>query len=231
MKTKRNFLTLLCVLLVIGICGAVLWGQNNRSLRSQEAFDDGIEQVDLNTIYLGGSRVRVEFSDVIVSAQEETRKLIVSTQEATVSTELEARLIQALDFDFMKKTQKVSYTGNGYFVVDLDSLSKDDIIDDKEKKTLTIRISHAYLQAIEIDPNKIIIDNVKESLLARGDIELTVRDYNSIEKELRTRLEEKFDTVENGQKADDLALEMVKDVYEPVIHAIDSDYDIYVEFK
>ena len=50
----------------------------------------------------------------------------------------------------------------------------------KEKKTVTIFFDHAYLQAIEIDPNNIIIDEVKEGLLARGDIELTVRDYNVI---------------------------------------------------
>ena len=51
----------------------------------------------------------------------------------------------------------------------------------KDKKTVTIRIDHAYLEAIEIEPNDIIIDEVKEGLLARGDIELTVADYNAIE--------------------------------------------------
>ena len=62
-------------------------------------------------------------------------------------------------------------------------------------------------------------------------VELTVADYNAIEKELRTRLEDKFDTVANGQKADDIALEMVKEVYEPIVKAIDRRYDVLVEFK
>ena len=101
----------------------------------------------------------------------------------------------------------------------------------KEKKTVTIFIDHAYLQAIEIDPNNIIIDEVKEGLLARGDIELTVRDYNVIAKDLRTRLEEKFNTASNGQKADDLALKMVKEIYEPIVKAIDRRYDVIVQFK
>ena len=131
----------------------------------------------------------------------------------------------------MKKTQKVNYTGTGYFVVDLDNLTKDNVIQDKDHKIITIQIDHAYLQAIEIDPNKIIIDEVKESLLARGDIELTLKDYNAIEKELRNRLEAKFDTAENGQEADTLALQMVKDVYEPIIKAIDASYDLHIEFK
>ena len=131
----------------------------------------------------------------------------------------------------MKKTQNVSYAGTGYFVVDLDNLTEACVVEDKDKKTVTIRIDHAYLEAIEIEPNDIIIDEVKEGLLAHGDIELTVADYNAIEKELRARLEEKFDTAANGQAADNLALRMVKGVYEPVVKAIDRRYSVIVEFK
>jgi len=220
------------LLLALGIVAIVLfvWGLSLDSKPVHMDADDGIEQIDLDTIYLKASGVEVNFADVILSDHDEMRKLIVSTQKATVSTELTDRLIKQLDFDFLKKTQSVSYAGTGYFVVDLDNISANRIIQDKDKKTVTIKIDHAYLEAIEIDPNNIIIDEVKEGLFARGDIELTVKDYNAIEKELRTRLEDKFDTVANGQVADDLALEMVKEVYEPIVKAIDRKYDVVVEF-
>lgn len=231
MKDKNKVLTITCYVLVAAIALTLLWGLVNGKHVFKDTYSDGIEQVDLDTIYLQGSKVEVDFSEVIIGTQEETRKLIVSTQEATVSTELTSELIRQLDFDFLKKTQKVSYTGKGYFVVDLDNLTKENIVQDKQEKTVTIKIEHAYLQAIEIDPEKIIIDEVKEGLLARGDIKLTVKDYNAIEKELRNRMEEKFNTAENGQKADAIALQMVKEVYEPVIRAIDSSYELYVEFK
>ena len=217
--------------LIAGICITLIWGCFHKKNVSTKVYDDGIEQVDLDSIYLVDSGVEIDFSEVLIGTQDETRKLIVSTQETTVSTELTDSLIKKLDFDFIKKTQKVSYTGTGYFVVDLDHLTKNNIIQDKANKTITIKIDHAYLQAIEIDPEKIIIDEVKEGLLARGDIKLTVKDYNAIEKELRNRMEEKFNTAENGQKADAIALQMVKEVYEPVIKAIDSSYELYVEFK
>ena len=228
---KRVIFGGLCVLIILAICAITVRGLSNREIPQEDNYEDGMEQIDLDTIYLEASGVEVSFSDVILSNHNETRKLIVSEQEATVSTELTDRIIKQLDFDFMKKTQKVNYTGKGYFVVDLDSLTKDSVIEDKEKKVITIKIEHSYLQAIEIDPNNIIIDEVKEGLLARGDIELTLQDYNSIEKELRTRLEEKFNTAENGQAADDIALKMVKEVYEPIIKAIDSRYSVNVEFK
>ena len=228
---KIKILKIICVVLCFAICVTLIWGLINRKNLSQNAYNDGIEQIDLDSIYLVDSGVQVDFSEVIIGTQEETRKLIVSTQEATVSTELTDSLIKKLDYDFLKKTQKVSYTGTGYFVVDLDNLTKDDIIQDKQNKTITIQIEHAYLQAIEIDPGRIIIDEVKEGLLARGDIELTVKDYNAIEKELRSMLETKFDTAENGQDADTTALRMVKEVYAPLIKAIDPGYTLVVEFK
>ena len=228
---KRVLLNSSCVVLFVLIVGVLVWGRNNKIPVFREVYDDGVEQIDLDTIYLENSGVEVNFSEILLGKQEETRKLIVSTQEATVSTELSDRLIQKLDFDFLKKTQRVSYTGKGYFVVDLDNLTGKDIIDDKEKRIITIKIGHAYLQTIEIDPDKVIVDEVREGLLARGDIELTVKDYSIIEKELRSRLETKFNTAENGQVADHLALRMVREVYEPVIKAIDQRYSVVVEFK
>ncbi len=228
---KRKTLGIFCGGLVVAILGILIWGMSTTTTVFSETYDDGVEQIDLNTIYLESSGVEVNFSEVLLGNQEETRKLIVSTQEATVSTELSDKVIQKLDFDFLKKTQKVSYTGCGYFVVDLDQFTKESIIQDDENKVVTIKIGHAYLQAIEIDPDKVIVDEVKKGLLTWGDIELTVKDYNEIEKELRNRLEAEFNTAENGQKADETALRMVKDVYEPIVKAIDSQYNVVVEFK
>ena len=231
MKDRQRSLNIIAILLAALVVAVVIWGCVHGADPLHMQVSDGIEQIDLDTIYLGSSGVEVSFTDVILSRQNETRKLIVSTQEGTVTTKLTDRLINKLDFDFMKKTQDVSYTGTGYFVVDLDDLTAAYVIEDRDKKTVTILIGHAYLQAIEIDPDKIIIDDVKESLLARGDIELTIADQNAIERELRSRLEEKFDTAENGQAADELALKMVKEIYEPVIKAIDGRYSVIVGFR
>lgn len=231
MKNDRNFLNITAGVLALLLLFVVVYGALHRAAPAGVEVSDGIEQIDLDTIYLQSSGVEASFSDVILSGHNETRKLIVSTQSGTVSTKLTDRLIRQLDFDFMTKTQNVSYTGTGYFVVDLDRLTAADIVQDRDRRTVTIRIGHAYLQAIEIDPDNIIIDDVKESLLARGDIELTVADYSAIERELRSRLEEKFNTAANGQAADKAAVKMVREVYEPAVRAVDRRYSVIVEFK
>lgn len=230
MKNKQKLLNIIAAFLAILLFTVLIWGVTHRAESHQLQVNDDIEQTDWDTIDLKGNGVEVKFADVILSHQNERRKLIVSTQTGTVSTKLTDRLIKELDFDFLKKTQNVSYTGTGYFVVDLDQLTSANIIEDKVNKTVTLRIGHVYLQAIEIDPNDIIIDEVKESLLARGDIKLTVADYHTIEKELRTRLETAFNTESSRRAADQTALRMVKDIYEPIVKAIDSRYRVIVEF-
>ena len=231
MKSNQKFLNIVAGVLAALVIAVIVWGGVRGTAPSPVQVSDGIQPVDLDTVYLPSSGVEVNFSDVILSGQNETRKLIVSVQSGTVTTKLTDRLIQQLDFDFMKKTQSVSYTGTGYFVVDLDNLTAANVIEDREKKTVTSRIGPAYLQAIEIDPDNIIIDAVEESLLARGDIELTLADYNALERDLRARLEKKFDTAANGQAANALAVKMVREVYEPVVQAIDPRYTVVVEFQ
>lgn len=228
---RRRGWNILCIVFVVATIAVIIWSGVNGCQRTEETYADGIDQLDLDEIHLENSGVEVDFSDVILSGAEETRKLIVSEQEGTVSTELTDKIIEKLDFDFLKKTQSVSYAGTGYFVVDLDQFTRDDVVVDEENRIVTIKIGHAYLQAIEIDPDNIMIDEVREGLLARGDIKLTVQDYSTIEKEIRTRLEEKFNTAENGQEADEMALEMVREVYEPIVRAIDGRYSVAVEFK
>jgi len=231
MKNKNLPLSIVVWVLAAVLAIVVISGFLYRTNAAQVEIDDGVEEIDLNSIYLENSAVEVNFSEVLLSKHGETRKLIVDEQEATVKITLTDRLIEKIDTDFMKKTQTVSYTGTGYFVVDLDKLTKANIIEDKDKKTVTIKIGHTYLEEISINPEDVIIDEVQQSLLARGDIELTVSDFNTIEKKLLVEIDKELNTAKNAQKADAIALEMVKGIYEPIIKAVDRRYSVIVEFK
>ncbi|MBP5325594.1 MAG: DUF4230 domain-containing protein [Pseudobutyrivibrio sp.] len=197
---------------------------------STAKYDDGVEIVDPNTIILSNSGVRVSFSDVILSKPAETRKLVVFEQEGTVSYKIEDRMFDFLDWEPSKKYQTVQYTGKGSFVIELDQLDKSNIVEDAQNHTVTIKIPHPVLDTIEIDPNKVEIGDKQSGFFAIGDIKLTLSDYNKIEKELRKRLQAKFDDYNNGQQADDLALKAVYDIYNPLVKAVDSDYELKVEW-
>ena len=105
---KKKLWNILCIVVLAAIMIITLWGVIHKKDQAKEDFSDGLEKLEADVIYLEGSRMEVSFSDVILSNQNETRKLIVSEQEGTVSTLLTSRLIQQNDFDFMKKTQTIS---------------------------------------------------------------------------------------------------------------------------
>ncbi|MBE5920927.1 MAG: DUF4230 domain-containing protein [Pseudobutyrivibrio ruminis] len=220
---------IIVLLIILTIATIVIFKDNKSGIIS--GYDDGIEQVDPNTIILSDSGVRVSFSDVILSKPEETRKLVVYEQEGTVSYKIEDRTLDFLDWEPAKKYQTVKYNGKGSFVVELDQLTQENIIDDKENKILTIKIPHPHLDTIEIDPANVEIGSQSSGFFTIGDIKLTVSDYNTIEKELRKRLKDKFDISSNGQEADDLAKKAVYEIYNPVVQAVDSDYELVIDFQ
>ena len=131
---KTSLYSILCAILLVAIVVVLIWSRKVKADEKELPYEDGIVQIDLDSIYLKDSGVQIDFSEVIIGSEKESRKLIVYEQEATVSTQLTDSLIKKLDLDWLKKTQKVSYTGKGYFVVDLDKLKKNDVIDDKSQK-------------------------------------------------------------------------------------------------
>ncbi|SHJ51272.1 DUF4230 domain-containing protein [Pseudobutyrivibrio xylanivorans] len=227
---KTNIQKAVCAVLLVATLSIII-AYNVRKDNDTTRFDDGIEMIEPNTIKLDGSGVRVSFSDVILSKPNETRKLVAYEVTGDVSYTIEDRMLDSLDWDPTKKYQTVTYKGKGSFVVDLDKLNKSNIIDDEENKVLTIKIKHPYLDTIEIDPDKVEIGSQKSGFFTIGSIKLTVQDYNTIEKELSRRLKESFNEASNGQKADDLALKAVYDIYEPVVKAVDNRYTLKIEFS
>ena len=105
-----------------------------KNIKVASGYNDGIEEIDPDTIVLSDSGVRISFSDVILSKPKETRKLVVFEQDGTVSYTIEDRMIDSWDWEQLKKYQTVKYEGTGSFVVDLDELSQYNIVEDKANK-------------------------------------------------------------------------------------------------
>lgn len=226
---KKLVMLLFSAVLIIGtVIMAVIFRGGSRLVNQK--YKDGVDYIDPNTIQLSDNSMTVSFSDVILSKPKETRKLVVYEQSGEVSYTITDKL-WGIDWDQTTKYITVKYTGKGSFVVELDQIAQGDIIDDKANKILTIKIPHPQLDTIDIDPEEVEIGDQVSGFFTIGDIKLTVDDYIDIEAELRRRLSEKFDTVVNGQQADDLALDAVYDIYYPVVQAVDGEYELKIEFR
>ena len=75
MKDKNKALSYIAYGLFAVLLVVIIWGITQKRGADQDAYSDGIEQIDLDTIYLKNSGVEVSFTDVILSDQNETRKL------------------------------------------------------------------------------------------------------------------------------------------------------------
>lgn len=226
---KKNKIVLGCCLglILISLC-ILIFSCGRSNDKNSNKYDDGLEQIDPNKIELSNGKVEVNFADILITNQKETRKLIVLELDAMAPVELKENLIKGIDINLLNKTQTVRYSTTGCFVVDLEKLTKDNIVVDHKEKTVTIQIPHAHLDTIEIDPYKIKVDDVEGGLFSKKDIKLEISDYVKLEQKLKAKIIETFDTAENGQKADSAAREQVKAIYEPIVQAIDSDYKVEI---
>ena len=226
---KKRFFQIVSICLILAIVIVVITNKKQKDEDQNSPWDDNIELPNSDTIVLDDSGAEVTFYDVILSDQEQTRKLVFATQEATVDSEINAYTL--LKSEYTKKKQKVTYKAKGSFVVDLEKLDKDSIVVDKDNKKVIIKIPHAELDTIEIDPNKINVEDQSNAVLAFGDLTLTVKDYVELEKKLQDKLKDAFNKKENWNMADDKAIEAVKKVYEPAIKAVNRSYDVEVVFE
>ena len=84
---KTRLYSILCAILLVAIAVVLIWSRSVKSDENELTYEDGIEQLDLDSIYLKDSGVQIDFSEVIIGSENESRKLIVYEQEATVSTQ------------------------------------------------------------------------------------------------------------------------------------------------
>jgi len=229
--SKRTILNCICLALIIAIVAVVIVGIVGSAEIVTGTFDDGLGDINLDSISLKDSDVEVKFSDVLITNQKESTELIVYEIDGSVSTELTDKLIDFIDLEILKKTKTISYSAHAAFIVDLAKLNKYSIVQDNKNNTVTIYIPHPMLESYGIDPEKIEIAATKEGLFNRGEIKLTVSDYKDLESTILKKINEKFDTADNVRRADASALKMVRAVYEPVVQAIDSRYNVIVEFE
>ena len=61
-----TILRITCVVLFVAICATLIWGHVQGKYLHKDVFQDGIEQIDINSIYLTDSGVQVDFSEVII---------------------------------------------------------------------------------------------------------------------------------------------------------------------
>lgn len=169
---------------------------------------------------------KIDFTNAVLGKARETAKLVVLEQEAEVDSEISNALANLAVF---KKTKQVHSVGTGYYTVDLDGFTADNVAVDLERRTVTVTIPAAVLDHTAVDPEKTTFEETQHALLGFGDVKLTQEQQNELDRSIQQALQTVLDTPEQYQKADEIARLKVRQLFQPVVSAVAEEFLVEVK--
>lgn len=234
-NSKNNIGTMILftalILSILAVISVLLFGivhsKNKAAEKEAERtlFKTGYDD---DEIYHLNEKTLVDFETPIIEQFNKESKLVVSS--VTASIDLNLKQTGLIDVGILNKSQKIKYRGVGRFYVDLLEESNINITVNDEDKTVTLKVPHAKLYPIEIDPDGFESEDAKKGLLAFGDLKFTPVEYNDLQTECKDKLEKSINTKENRIKADENALSEIERIYGQIVKSLDDSYELKVEF-
>lgn len=132
------------------------------------------------------------------------------------------------DFEILKKTQKITFFAKCSYSMDLSTINKNDILLDRDNKTVTISLTAPEIFSITIDENKTQYGEPELGLLRFGDIALSSEEYGNI----RQSLYDAFRTKMKDNTLTDQVITNTKDSLQKIISDIIGEtYTINIKIK
>ena len=168
-----------------------------------------------------------EIGAAILGEARQKQELVVWEQDV----EVESRISQALaNLAVFAKTKTVRSFGTGVFTVDMSAVDEAAIAVDEQARTVTISIPHAQLQYITKDLEKTEFEDTQHAILGFGDVKLTQEQQNLLEQSIEDAMRVELESDQCLADADNAALLVVYDVFQPLITKVDDTYALEVRF-
>lgn len=170
-----------------------------------------------------------DFQEAIVGKATQKALFIVDEQELSV----ESTITQAGLFGWgaLEKNQAVIYAGTAQYTVDLSKLSSKDIKVDDESHTITVEVPAVELHEVAFNPDKTIIGDSSNGLLAFGKVKLDMEQQQAVETEAKAKLEAKAKEEVCFNKAREYAKYSLRDFFETTIESVTNSYKVKVNFN
>ncbi len=176
-----------------------------------------------------GGKIVAALQHAMMGDSSTQKKLEVYTQEVTDVTKLtdEGNLL----FRLGAKYQYVKYTGTAAYFVDLSKVGSDQITVNTTDKTVTITIPHTS-QELDIDEEKTTTEETEKiGIFAVGDPKLSEEERKRVITEVREEMANTLSVNKASEKADEMALLIVRQIYEPVVSVVSKDYKVNIQFE
>jgi len=168
---------------------------------------------------------RVDFQQAILGETREKSELIVLEQDVDVSTEISHTLANISIFS--KSKTLISY-GTGVYTIDLSVIGSDDIVLDEVAKVVSVTIPHATLTYVNFDVSKTESGETKRAIFGFGEIKLTTEQMTLLESTIEETMREKLGAPEALSAADERALILVRELLDPLVKTVASEFAVKV---
>ena len=171
--------------------------------------------------------VKADIGEAILGEARQKQELVVWEQDVQVDSEISQALA---NIPIFSKTKSVRSFGTGVFVVDMGSVNAEAIDVDEQAHAVTVHIPHTRLQYITKDLEKTEFEDTQHAILGFGDVKLTQEQQNLLERSIEDAMRAELESDECFEDADQAALLVVYDVYQPIVSQIDDSYTLEVAF-
>lgn len=215
----------ICVIIVVAIIMTFQYSQlKNGSNKVKNIPEKEVQDIVVQDEEFFGYTAAT-FQDAILGNEQQTKVLeVYSVELADVLTISKTGLA---DLEIFNKVKELSYRASVQYTIDLASMTADDILYDDVTNTLTITIPD--VKQSTINPTLNDISTTEKGILAFGDIKLTAEDYYALEKQATDEMQARLDELSIITTAEKFAVHSAEDIYEPIVHAIDSSINIVVK--
>lgn len=221
--TPKLIVPVVVVLLVVVVALALAWPKLAGVFFAPEQPTTATE---LSAGKVMGS-VNAQIGEAVLGQARQKQDLVVWEQDVQVDSSITSALANLAIFS---KTKTVHSFGTGVYTVDMGAIDEDSVQVDQDAQRVTLSIPHARLQYVTKDLEKTQFEDTKHALLGFGDVKLTQEQQNILERSIEDAMRKELETSECFADADEAALLVVYDAYQPLIAKVDSSYTLEVAF-
>ncbi len=167
----------------------------------------------------------VDFSNAILGESRERKELVVMEQDVEVTSQISQDL---LNIALFAKQKIIRSFGTGVYTVDLAALCAEDIVLDEDTCIITVTIPHAGLSYVGVDVERTEFEDTQKALLAVGDIKLTAEQKHVLDQSVDTALHERLSDPALLTKADEIALNKARELFQAPVSALSETYVVKV---
>lgn len=168
---------------------------------------------------------RFDFQEAILGETREKSELIVLEQDVDVSTEISHTLA---NISLFAKSQTLISYGTGIYTIDLSVIGSGDIVLDEIAKVVSVTIPHATLSYVNFDVTKTESGETKRAIFGFGEIKLTTEQMTMLESAIEQTMREKLGAPEALSAADERALILVRELLDPLVKTVASEFAVKV---